>query len=222
MEQRNVFPNRADRSPPLTREELARRIAGRTSGDAGAGAGRSRLRGDHQLNPGLGPRRGLRRAAVLVPIVDRRPDPSVLFTRRTDHLAHHAGQISFPGGGIEPGDGDAESAALRETEEEIGLGGDRVRVIGRLDDYATRTGFLVTPVVALVDVPFVIDPDADEVAAVFEVPLAFLLESANYHRHSRTFDGIERFFHAVQYAEHYIWGATAGILVDLRDALAVA
>jgi hypothetical protein len=80
----------------------------------------------------------------------------------------------------------------------------------------------VTPVVALVDVPFAIDPDAGEVASVFEVPLAFLLEAGNYHRHSRTFDGVERFFHAVQYAEHYIWGATAGILIDLRDALTAA
>jgi 8-oxo-dGTP pyrophosphatase MutT (NUDIX family) len=222
MEQRNVFSDWANRAAPLTRDELARRIAGRASRGAGAGANRSRLRGDHELNPGLAPRRDLRRAAVLVPIVDRRPEPAVLFTRRNDHLAHHAGQISFPGGGIEPGDGDAESAALRETEEEIGLGRDRVRVIGRLDDYATRTGFLVTPVVALVDVPFVIDPDAGEVSAVFEVPLAFLLDSANYQRHSRTFDGIERFFDAVQYAEHYIWGATAGILIDLRDSLAAA
>ncbi len=222
MEQRNVFPHRAGRSPPLTREELTRRIARRAPQDAGARASRSQLHGDHELNPGLAPRRGLRRAAVLVPIVDRRPNASILFTRRTDHLVHHAGQISFPGGGIEPGDGDAEAAALRETEEEVGLDRDGVRVIGRLDDYATRTGFLVTPVVALVDVPFAIDPDAGEVASVFEVPLAFLLEAGNYHRHSRTFDGVERFFHAVQYAEHYIWGATAGILIDLRDALTAA
>ncbi|MDP6804670.1 MAG: CoA pyrophosphatase [Rhodospirillales bacterium] len=200
---------------------MTRRIARRTSRNAGAGPGRSRLRGDHQLNPGLTPRRELRPAAVLVPIVDRHSGPSVLFTRRTDHLAHHAGQISFPGGGIEPGDGDAESAALREAAEEVGLERDRVRVIGQLDEYATRTGFLVTPVVALVDVPFAIELDAGEVAAVFEVPLAFLLEAGNYHRHSRTFDGIERFFHAVQYAEHYIWGATAGILIDLRDTLTV-
>ena len=137
-----------------------------------------RPRGDHDLNPDFfDPDQALTPAAVLVPIVMRAPGLTVLLTQRTDHLYDHAGQVSFPGGRIEPGDRDAEAAALRETEEEIGLPRRHVRLAGRLDTYVTRTGFEVTPMVGLVTPPFPIVPDNFEVAEVFEVPLGlFLLE----------------------------------------------
>lgn len=176
-------------------------------------------RGDHSLNPGLEPMRPLRPAAVLVPLVDRPEGFTVLFTRRTDHLAHHAGQISFPGGHIEPEDGGPIETALRETEEEVGLERRHIRVIGRLDTYVTRTGFVVTPVVGLVRPPFDIAPDPNEVDEVFEVPLTFLLDPANQQRCSAEFDGVVRYYYAMPYGEYYIWGATAGMLINLCQLL---
>lgn len=178
-----------------------------------------RIRGDHDLNPSMLPPELLRPAAVLVPLVDREEGPSLIFTQRTAHLAAHAGQISFPGGGIEDCDADEEACALRETAEEIGLDPARVDVIGRLDTYVTRTGFRVTPVVGFVQPPFELAPDPFEVAEVFEVPLAFFLEPDSQHRHSRNVQGVERYFYAFPYEERYIWGATAGMLVNLCDVL---
>lgn len=174
-------------------------------------------RGDHDLNAGMGPMLPLKPAAVLVPLVDRPGEITVLFTRRTSHLAHHAGQISFPGGHIEPEDGGPAATALRETEEEIGLDRRHVRLIGHLDTYVTRTGFVVTPVVGIVTPPFRLVPDPEEVAEVFEVPLAFLLDPQNHQRCSATFEGVERHFYAMPYGRHFIWGATAGMLVNLYD-----
>lgn len=185
-------------------------------------AGRSPLasrRGDDDLNPGQGRPARLTAAAVLVPVVDRADGATVLLTRRTAHLSSHAGQIAFPGGRVEPGDADAEAAALRETEEEIGLPAERIDVLGRLDDYVTRTGFEVTPVVALVRPPFILRPDPNEVAEVFEVPLGFLMDPANCAVHDREWKGLRRRFYAIPYGDRYIWGATAGMLVNLRDAL---
>lgn len=176
-------------------------------------------RGDHDLNPGIGPAGRLTPAAVLVPIVDRAEGMTVLMTRRTDHLASHAGQVSFPGGHVEPDDASPEEAALRETEEEVGLARGHVHVLGRLDAYITGTGFEITPVVGVVEPPFELDPDPHEVAEVFEVPLGFLLDPANHQRHSRRFDGKHRFFYAMPYDDHYIWGATAGMVVNLYDLL---
>ncbi len=159
-------------------------------------------------------------AAVLIPLVDRPEGVMVLLTQRTDHLNHHAGQISFPGGRIEAGEeNDPQGAALRETEEEIGLAADRIDVVGRLDDYYTGTGFHIVPIVGWITPPFVLNPDPFEVADVFEVPLSFLQDSANYRQDVRTFRGIERWFHAIPYKDRYIWGATAGMLVNLRDVL---
>lgn len=162
----------------------------------------------------------LKAAAVLVPIVTRPDELTVLFTRRTAHLRSHSGQISFPGGRIEEGDASEQAAALRETQEEIGIAGSSIEVIGRLADYHTRTGFRVTPVVGLVAVPFALRVDAREVDEVFEVPLSFLLDPANHQKHSREFQGRQREYYAIPYLEHYIWGATAGMLVNFYRHLA--
>lgn len=185
-----------------------------------AGTDEARPRGDHDLNPDFyQPGRPLTAAAVLVPVVVREDGLSLLFTRRTEHLTDHAGQISFPGGRIDPHDADAWAAALRETEEEVGLPRTHVRLAGRLDTYVTRTGFEVAPLVGLVRPPFPLAPDRFEVAEVFEAPLGFFLDPANRAVHSRVYQGKERFFFAFPYGRHYIWGATAGMLVNLVEVL---
>jgi 8-oxo-dGTP pyrophosphatase MutT (NUDIX family) len=158
-------------------------------------------------------------ASVLVPIVLREAEATVLFTRRTAHLKNHSGQISFPGGRAEPEDPSPEHTALRETFEEIGLAAERVELLGRLGDYHTRTGYRITPVVGLVTPPFELSPDGHEVDEVFEVPLAFLLDPANHQRHSRKFQGETRHFFAIPWRDYYIWGATAGMLVNLQRRL---
>ena len=158
-------------------------------------------------------------AAVLVPIVTRPEGLSVLFTLRTPHLSAHAGQVSFPGGRVEPGDADEAAAALRETEEEIGLRQDRIRLAGRLDTYVTRTGFRIHPLVGFVAPPLALVPDPQEVADVFEVPLDFLIDPSNRRRESRLYQGRERFFWAIPYDGRYIWGATAGMVVNLSELL---
>lgn len=158
-------------------------------------------------------------AAVLFPIVRRAPQPTVLLTQRTAHLKDHAGQISFPGGRVEPEDLSPMDTALRETEEEIGLSRDRIEVLGFLPEYRTGTGFRVTPVVALVEPPFDLQPDPFEVAEVFEVPLDFLLDPANHKRHSIHHRGAMRHFFAMPYGDHFIWGATAGMIRSLTERL---
>lgn len=158
-------------------------------------------------------------AAVLVPLVARDERISVLLTRRTDHLHHHPGQISFPGGRVEAGDSTPLDTALRETEEEIGLARTHIEVVGKLPDYLTGTGFRVTPVVGFVHPPFELTLDSFEVAEVFEVPLAHFLDPANHQRHSREFEGRLRHFYAMPYGDYYIWGATAGMLMSLYQVL---
>ncbi len=173
------------------------------------------------LTPGaLPPSDGLTGAAVLVPLVDHPSGLTVLLTQRTAHLADHGGQISFPGGRIEPTDEHPIAAALREAEEEVGLPASHVEVVGRLDTYVTGTGFEVIPVVAFVRVPYPLRPDPSEVAEVFEVPLDFLVDPANLQRGSREWRGTTRFFFALPYETRYIWGATAGMLVNLAEVLA--
>lgn len=180
---------------------------------------RSSSRGDHDLNPGMQPLGELREAAVLVPLVERPNGLTMMLTQRTDHLEHHPGQISFPGGHVEPDDGTAEMAALREAEEEVGLERKHVQIIGRLDQYITRTGFTITPVVGLVHPNYTIQPDEFEVAEVFEVPLSFLLDAKNHRRDSRVYKGTKREFYAMPYGDYYIWGATAGMIRNLYDVL---
>ena len=181
--------------------------------------GALRERGDYDLNPDYRPPGPLTPAAVLVPLIEHAGGLTVLLTQRTDHLNDHAGQVSFPGGKIDDTDADAVEAALRETHEEVGIEPARVEVVGRLDDYVTGTGFTITPVVGLLAPGFAVIPDPFEVADVFEVPLAFFLDPANHHRESRVWKGRERHFYVMPYEDRYIWGATAGMLVNLYDAL---
>src|SRR5687768_2646643 len=159
-------------------------------------------------------------AAVLIPVVARSEGLTVLFTQRTTHLKSHSGQVSFPGGRAEPGDASAEFTALREAEEEIGLPAERVEILARLPDYHTRTGFRVTPVIGLVQPPLELAPDPREVEEIFEVPLDFLLEPRNQQRRTREFQGQTVGFYVFEYQSRTIWGATAGMLVNLYKMLA--
>ena len=206
----------------MTAEEVRRRLAHSIAGErASDPATMASRRGDHSLVPGgAPPATALTPAAVLVPLVMRPEGLAVLLTQRTQHLAAHAGQISFPGGRQETSDVDSIDAALRETEEEVGLTRDHVEVIGRLDTYLTSTGFEVTPVVGLVRVPYPVKLDPFEVAEIFEVPLAFILDPANHQRQSREMRGRQRTFYVLPYQHRYIWGATAGMLVNLAEILA--
>jgi 8-oxo-dGTP pyrophosphatase MutT (NUDIX family) len=158
-------------------------------------------------------------AAVLVPLVNRPAGLTVMLTQRTAHLNAHAGQISFPGGRVDPGDADRVHTALRETFEETGLPGERVQTLGLLPDYDIATGFRVTPVVGWVEPPFDLVPDPFEVAEVFEVPLAFFLDPANHRRESALRDGRHRHFYVMPYEGRNIWGATAGMLHCLYRVL---
>ena len=158
-------------------------------------------------------------AAVLVPIVRRDDAPTVLFTRRTEHLKSHSGQISFPGGRMEERDASHEAAALRKTSEEIGLGAGEVEVLGRLGVRETGTGYRVFPVVGMVAPPLALVPDEHEVAEIFEVPLAFLVDPANHRFETRVSGNVERQFYAIPYGSYFIWGLTARILVNLGEVL---
>ena len=177
------------------------------------------MRGDHDLNPELRPAGGLTAAAVLVPLIERTDGIKVLLTLRTPHLHAHAGQISFPGGRVDEIDADPTAAALREAEEEVGIPRDRVAVIGRLDTYWTRTGFEIVPVVGFIDPTVTFRPDPFEVAEIFEAPLDFLADEANHERRSREFQGRLRHFYAMLWDRYTIWGATAGMLVNLAELL---
>ncbi|SAK56124.1 NUDIX hydrolase [Caballeronia arationis] len=165
-------------------------------------------------------------ASVLVALVVRDQGLSVLLTQRADHLSDHAGQISFPGGRREPEDANAAATALREAHEEVGLAPERVEVLGAMPDYLTGTGFRVTPVVALVHPPFTLTADTLEVADIFEVPLAFLMNPAHHEVRLFKWEGGERRFFAMPYvasekkAPYFIWGATAGMLRNFYRFLA--
>ncbi len=186
-------------------------------------ATRTAERGDHDLNPDAASNTGFEQtahpAAVLVPIINRLPEATVLFTRRSDDLTVHAGQISFPGGKIEENDDSPLETALRETEEEIGLKRAHIDVLGFLDTYQTGTGFRIAPSVGVVSPQFTLSPDDTEVAEVFEVPLRFLMTAENHQKHSILWRGRERYYYAMPYGERYIWGATAGILRNLFERL---
>lgn len=184
-------------------------------------------RGDYILNPEFevapharGP--DFRSAAVLIPVVAHRDEARVLLTRRASHLRDHSGQVAFPGGKIDPRDGSAMMAALREAEEEIGLTRRFVRPLGYLDLYLTGSGFRVLPLIGLVDPAYEMTVNPDEVDEAFEVPLAFLMSPENHQLRSRPWRGAERYFYAMPFGEHYIWGVTAGIIRNMYERLFAA
>lgn len=158
-----------------------------------------------------------REAAVLVAITDR-PNPGVLLTVRREHMRTHAGQVSFPGGRLDPGE-DAVTAALREAEEELGLPPDRVQLWGAADSYVTVTGYAVTPILGLVPPDLPLAPHEHEVADWFEAPLSFLLNPANQQRMSADFQGRTRHYYQIDWQGRRIWGATAAMLVNLTRRL---
>ncbi len=182
-------------------------------------------RSDFDLNPGVKAARmpGLKQrpAAVLCGLVERDGGLHVVLTRRAAHLNQHPGQIAFPGGKVDELDPSPLATALREASEEIGLGEDRVEIIGTLDHYQTSTGFRVTPFVGVIDPRWRALPDPDEVEEVFEAPLDFLMDPANRVRHHHDRRGTRRTYYAMPWGEYYIWGATAGMLKGLSDRLAV-
>jgi len=176
--------------------------------------------GDHILNPSVrlsGEGIRLKDAAVLVPVIDDGDEAWVIFTQRTKTLRNHSGQISFPGGGIDAQDRSPEEAALRETEEEIGMSRRFIETVGRMPDYISGTGFRIKPVLAVVRPGFTLTPNPSEVDEVFEVPLSFLMDPANHSQGSRMFQGRERFFYEMPYGERYIWGITAGIVRSIYE-----
>jgi 8-oxo-dGTP pyrophosphatase MutT (NUDIX family) len=156
-------------------------------------------------------------AAVLVAVTDRR-EPGMILTLRREHLRTHAGQIAFPGGRIDAGE-DAIAAALREAHEEILLDPAAVEVIGTIEPYRTVTGYVVTPVVAVIPPDLPLTPHEHEVADWFEAPLAFLLDPANQHRRSGLFQGRERHYYEIDWQGRRIWGATAAMIVNLSRRL---
>jgi 8-oxo-dGTP pyrophosphatase MutT (NUDIX family) len=179
--------------------------------------------GDHRLNQPLSEEEArvtarARPAAVLAPVVLHDGEAYLLLTRRAATLRDHSGQIAFPGGKIEAGETPL-AAALREAEEEIGLVPGQIDILGCLDPYQTSTGFRVFPVVGVVRPPITLTPDVREVEEVFEAPLAFLMNPANHQRHKKPWQGKERHFYVMPYANYYIWGATAGMIRNLYERL---
>lgn len=161
----------------------------------------------------------LRPAAVLVPVIER-DEPTLLFTRRTEEMPSHAGQISFPGGRFHAEDSSLTATALRETEEEIGIGPSAVELAGFLDAYETlNSGFMILPVVGFLKPGYVLSPNAREVAEVFEVPLGFLIDPKNHGLRRLERGGVVREFFAIEYRGHTIWGATAAMIVNLSERL---
>ncbi len=180
--------------------------------------------GDHVLNPDIVTMlkaTALREAAVLIPVVDHGDHAGLILTRRTASMRQHSGQIALPGGAIDPEDGSPETAARREAMEEIGLAPELVETIGRLPPYLTTTGFRITPVLSLVQPAYTLAINRQEVDAAFEVPFDFLMNPGNHIRESRIWQGKERFYYAIPWQEHYIWGVTAGILRVMYERLGV-
>jgi len=155
----------------------------------------------------------LKPAAVLIPLVDRREGMTVLLTKRAQHLKTHSGQVSFPGGRCEASDADAMTTALRETQEEVGIEPSHITVLGAMEDYETITGYVITPVVAILQPEFSLKVDAGEVAEAFELPLSYILDERNHELQSRVWNDQERHYYVLMNEKHNVWGATAAMLV---------
>ena len=203
---------------PLTRDRLARWVA---SSAAIAASGDDRFADDGETLLMVPRDRPLKPASVLVLIVNHAV-PTVVFTQRTTHLTDHAGQISFPGGRVEPGDINAAATALREAEEEMGIDQRGIEIIGELPHYTTGTGYRVTPVVGWSEASLTYQPDPSEVEEVFEVPAPFLLDPVNHRQESAMYKGRMRSYFAIPYGPRYIWGATAGMLITFSRVAAHA
>jgi 8-oxo-dGTP pyrophosphatase MutT (NUDIX family) len=204
----------------MTVDEIVRRVRERSTRLAsGLPVSAPPLGSDFSLSGAVALPETWRQASVLVPLVDHAHGMTVLLTQRTDDMPSHAGQIAFPGGRRQASDVDAVATALRETQEETGIDPRFVKVIGAIDLYRTRTGYEVTPVVAIVTPGFTLHADPREVADVFEVPLKHFLDEANHKIDSRIAEGRERRFYAMPYGKRYIWGATAGMLKNLHFVL---
>ena len=204
-------------APVLTREEVRDRL-GRAHARGLIGRGAGAVPGDE--GAASAPRNATATpAAVLVGLVEHADGPALLLTQRTEHLRDHAGQICFPGGRIEADDDNAAAAALREAEEETGLDPARVSVLGELPLYQTVTGFRIHPVVGWITPPFELRPDPLEVAEAFEVPLHYVLAPENHRRQSYRRGPVTRGYYVLPYQGRFIWGATAGIIVNLARLL---
>ncbi|MBL4891547.1 MAG: CoA pyrophosphatase [Rhizobiaceae bacterium] len=178
--------------------------------------------GDFTQNPDLRKwvmSKATKDAAILMPLVERQGEVSLLLTKRADKLSSHSGQIAFPGGKIDADDAGPEAAALREAHEEVSLATDQVEILGRLPDYYTGSGYKIAPIIGIMNANAVVEANPDEVDYIFEVPLSFLMNPDNHVRGSRIFEGRERHFFEMPFGEHYIWGITAGMIRVLYDRL---
>jgi 8-oxo-dGTP pyrophosphatase MutT (NUDIX family) len=203
----------------MTVEEIVRRVRDRSVRLAsGLPVPAPPIGSDFSLSGVVPVPQAWRAASVLVPLVNHAAGVTVLLTQRTADMPSHAGQIAFPGGRREAGE-DAVAAALRETEEEVGIARRFVDVVGAVDLYRTGTGFEITPIVGIVTPGFTVRADPREVADVFEVPLEHFLDEVNHKLDSRQYQGRERRYYAMPYGERYIWGATAGMLKNLHFIL---
>ncbi len=179
----------------------------------------ARTRSDNDLNPDWDNHPETRPAAVLAPIIKRPTGWTMLFTERSVETPAHPGQISFPGGRVHASDRSAVDTALRETFEEVGIERRFIEPIGAWDRYDTITGFRVTPIVGLVEPGFELTLDPREVASVFEAPLDFLMNPANHEKREAQWQGRTRYYYAMPYGDHFIWGATAGMIRALWERL---
>lgn len=200
----------------FTLDELRVRASGRLN------YSQSEQIGDFTQNPDLRKwvmAKAVKEAAILMPLVERQGEMSLLLTKRADKLNSHSGQIAFPGGKIDADDAGPEAAALREAHEEVNLATDQVEILGRLPDYYTGSGYKIAPIIGIMNTEAVVKANPDEVDYIFEVPLSFLMNPDNHVRGSRIFEGKERHFFEMPFGEHHIWGITAGMIRVLYDRL---